>query len=88
MVAVQPLQANTAMTQSTPAKPVIWFDIDNCLYGRSAMISEMMSDKIAAYFLRLGISQGGLGKEVSTRTHSSPQKKLQGYTKSITCDMV
>ncbi|EIM21953.1 pyrimidine 5-nucleotidase [Wallemia mellicola CBS 633.66] len=38
-------------------KSVIWFDIDNCLYGRSARINEMMSEKIANYFLKLGLSE-------------------------------
>lgn len=36
-------------------KKVIWFDIDNCLYGRSSRISEMMQEKISLYFLHIGV---------------------------------
>ncbi|KAI5481127.1 pyrimidine 5'-nucleotidase [Pseudohyphozyma bogoriensis] len=36
-------------------RPVIWFDLDNCVYSKKSGISEMMKEKIGSYFKRLGL---------------------------------
>ncbi|KAL8277118.1 hypothetical protein RQP46_010446 [Phenoliferia psychrophenolica] len=36
-------------------RTLIWFDIDNVLYSKDCGISDLMKDKIQAYFRRLGL---------------------------------
>lgn len=38
-------------------RSVIWFDLDNCVYSKNSGISEMMKDKIRAYFRKLGLPE-------------------------------
>jgi len=40
---------------SEAPKLTIWFDIDNTLYSRHCKINEYMSEKILAYFMKLGL---------------------------------
>ncbi|WAQ88606.1 hypothetical protein PtA15_10A25 [Puccinia triticina] len=42
-------------SDSERPKFTIWFDIDNTLYSRHCKINEFMSQKILAYFLKLGL---------------------------------
>ncbi|POW23042.1 hypothetical protein PSHT_00526 [Puccinia striiformis] len=45
---------NKPSSSETP-KLTIWFDIDNTLYSRHCKINEFMSEKILAYFIKLGL---------------------------------
>ncbi|KDE06450.1 hypothetical protein MVLG_03234 [Microbotryum lychnidis-dioicae p1A1 Lamole] len=36
-------------------RPIIWFDIDNCLYSKDAGVDDLMKEKIENYFEKIGI---------------------------------
>lgn len=60
---------------SSRPKYTIWFDIDNTLYSRHCQINEFMSQKIQAYFSRLGLP--------SDEAHELHQKYYKEYGLAI-----
>ncbi|ROW14658.1 hypothetical protein VPNG_03271 [Cytospora leucostoma] len=58
-------QDPSANGASSP-KPVFFFDIDNCLYPKSARVHDMMADLIDKYFAK----HLNLPEEEATRLHS------------------
>lgn len=50
---------DTRLKEATgPARPVLFFDIDNCLYPKNAKVHDLMRDLIDQYFARhLGVSE-------------------------------
>ncbi|SCV73748.1 BQ2448_6178 [Microbotryum intermedium] len=43
------------MSSNHDPRPIIWFDIDNCLYSKDAGVDELMKEKIEKYFEKIGI---------------------------------
>lgn len=54
-VGVLPLQ-QAALEAADDGRAVVWLDIDNTLYRKSTRIAELMTERIRAYFLSLGLS--------------------------------
>ncbi|KAK4156206.1 Haloacid dehalogenase-like hydrolase-domain-containing protein [Chaetomidium leptoderma] len=44
------MQSQQSSANGAPAKPVFFFDIDNCLYPKSAKVHDLMADLIDKYF--------------------------------------
>jgi len=59
------------MAGTTPAKPVFFFDIDNCLYPRSKKVHDLMQDLIDKYF----INHLALSAEDAIMLHSKYYKE-------------
>ncbi|KAL7627442.1 suppressor of deletion of TFIIS [Parahypoxylon ruwenzoriense] len=50
--------SQTELNGTTAPRPVLFFDIDNCLYPRSAKVYDLMADLIDKYFAtHLGLSE-------------------------------
>ncbi|KAI1470440.1 pyrimidine 5-nucleotidase [Daldinia caldariorum] len=54
----------------TSSRPVLFFDIDNCLYPRSAKVHDLMADLIDKYFA----THLGLSEEEATKLHTEYYK--------------
>lgn len=62
----QPIESNGA----TSPRPVLFFDIDNCLYPRSAKVHDLMADLIDRYFA----THLGLPEEEAVKLHKEYYK--------------
>ncbi|KAI0152207.1 pyrimidine 5-nucleotidase [Hypoxylon sp. NC0597] len=62
----QPIESNEA----TSPRPVLFFDIDNCLYPRSAKVHDLMADLIDRYFA----THLGLPEEEAVKLHKEYYK--------------
>ncbi|KAI1646062.1 pyrimidine 5-nucleotidase [Daldinia loculata] len=60
----------TAPNGATDSRPVLFFDIDNCLYPRSAKVHDLMADLIDRYFA----THLGLPEEEAIKLHQEYYK--------------
>ncbi|ORY83568.1 pyrimidine 5-nucleotidase [Leucosporidium creatinivorum] len=54
-IKISDVRGNPRPAAPVDPRPLIWFDIDNCLYSKDVGIDEMMRDRISAYMERLGL---------------------------------
>ncbi|KAI0111958.1 pyrimidine 5-nucleotidase [Daldinia grandis] len=60
----------TLPNRATDSRPVLFFDIDNCLYPRSAKVHDLMADLIDKYFA----THLGLPEEEAIKLHQEYYK--------------
>ncbi|KAI1180749.1 Haloacid dehalogenase-like hydrolase-domain-containing protein [Nemania sp. FL0916] len=56
----------TEQVEAPPSRPVLFFDIDNCLYPKSSKVHDMMAKLIDEYFAK----HLGLSEEDAIRLHT------------------
>ncbi|KAH9458790.1 hypothetical protein MJO29_009879 [Puccinia striiformis f. sp. tritici] len=75
---------NKPSSSETP-KLTIWFDIDNTLYSRHCKINEFMSEKILAYFIKLGLPLEQ-AQELHTRYYKEYGLAIRGLIRHHSID--
>ena len=73
-------------TSSPDRRPVLFFDIDNCLYSRSLRIQELMQELIDAYFVRHLSLPASEAKNLHSRYYKDYGLAISGLVKHHTID--